>query len=571
MTTLADVPVPGAAQATLEIRRTPTSTAVLLVASFGAFLAFLDSTIVNVAFPDIQASFPDSSLSNLSWVLNAYNIVLAAMLVAAGRLSDLMGRKKMFVWGVVIFTVASVLCAVSGTVGQLILWRVVQGVGAALLIPASLALVVQGFDLNRRAHGVALWGAAAAIASGLGPPIGGALVELYNWRLAFLVNLPLGILAVVLAGRELVESRSPGVKKRPDLRGALLLGACLGLLTTSLIKGPDWGWTDPKTLGAVVGSALMLAGFVASSRSHPSPLIDPAMLRVRSFAVGNVVTVVAGAGFYAYLLTHILYLNFIWDYSLFRAGLAVAPAAFVAAVVASRLGKVADVHGHRIILVPGALVWAASLGWYLTQVGAEPAFLTEWLPGQLLQGLGVGATLPVLGSAALAKLPKGDGYATASAVVSSARQLGAVLGVAILVILIGTPTGEGARDSLREGWVFASVCFLVVAVGCALIGRTGHDPDVAAAELAAEAPLPLPAVDVRADEAPEPLAPLPDSLAELPMFSDPSRRTTWRHWRPLPRTSRSTPGRSCSTRATRPTACTSCARGGSRSCRARSC
>ena len=152
-------------------------------------------------------------------MLNAYNIVLASFLVVAGRFADLVGRRRMFIQGVFIFTVASVLCAVAGTVGQLIAFRVVQGVGAAMLIPASLALVVQAFDLSRRSHAVGLWGAAAAIASGLGPPAGGALVALDSWRLAFLVNLPLGIIAILVARSQLVESRSPGVKRMPDLKG----------------------------------------------------------------------------------------------------------------------------------------------------------------------------------------------------------------------------------------------------------------------------------------------------------------------------------------------------------------
>uniref|UniRef100_UPI003564B980 MFS transporter n=1 Tax=Nocardioides sp. TaxID=35761 RepID=UPI003564B980 len=181
----------------LTRRRQPTSVAVLLIASFGAFLAFLDSTIVNIAFPDIQRSFPDASIGKLSWVLNAYNIVFAAFLVAAGRIADLLGRRRIFVAGVALFTIASVLCAVAPSVDQLIAYRVLQGLGAAMLVPSSLALVVEGFDPKRRAHGIALWGAAAAIASGLGPPIGGALVNASSWRLAFLVNLPLGIVAIV--------------------------------------------------------------------------------------------------------------------------------------------------------------------------------------------------------------------------------------------------------------------------------------------------------------------------------------------------------------------------------------
>ena len=456
----------------LTHRRQPTPVAVLLIASFGAFLAFLDSTIVNIAFPDIQRSFPESSIGSLSWVINAYNIVFAAFLVAAGRFADLLGRRRVFVVGVLLFTVASVLCAVAGTVGQLIGFRVLQGVGAAMLVPASLALVVEGFDPKRRAHGIALWGAAAAIASGLGPPIGGALVNASSWRLAFLVNLPLGLLAIVVARKGLVESRAPGKRRVPDLRGALLLALALGLLTLGLVQGPDWGWSSRWVLGSFAVSGLAAAGFVLSSRAHPSPLLDPALLRIRSFAIGNLATVIAGAGFYAYLLTHVLWLSYVWDYSLLRAGLAVAPAAFVAAVVASRLGKVADRRGHRLIVVPGALLWAISLLWYLERVGTSPAFLTEWLPGQVLQGIGVGATLPILGGAALAGLPKGGGYATASAVVSSARQLGAVLGIALLVILIGTPSAATAADSLRHGWTFAYCCFVLVALVAALLGRT---------------------------------------------------------------------------------------------------
>lgn len=463
----------------LRNRRQPSSTAVLLVAAFGAFLAFLDSTIVNIAFPAIQRYFHHSDISSLSWVLNGYNIAFAAFLVAGGRLADLLGRKRMFIYGVVLFTAASGLCAAADTVGQLVAFRVLQGIGAAILVPASLALVVESFDSARRAHGVSLWGAAAAIASGLGPPIGGALVEASSWRWVFLVNLPLGLVAVVVARRGLVESRASGRRRVPDLRGAMLLALALGFMTLGLIKGPDWGWVSPATIGSFVAAVGTMVGFVLSSRIHPTPLIEPAFLGVRSFTAGNTLTLVASAGFYAYLLTHVLFLNYVWHYNLLRAGLAVAPAAFVAALVAAVLGRVADRRGYRPIIVVGALIWAGSLLWYIERVGPTPHFVSEWLPGQILQGLGVGATLPILGSAALAGLAAGGSYATASAVVSSTRQLGAVIGIALLVIVVGTPARGVAEEALRRGWVLAAICFALVALGGVTLGRARNVTELA--------------------------------------------------------------------------------------------
>jgi NTE family protein len=463
----------------LSRRRQPSSMSVLLVAAFGAFLAFLDSTIVNIAFPDIQRSFSSYGFSSLSWVLNAYNIVFAAFLVAAGRLADVVGRKRTFIFGLVMFTVASLLCAIAGTFEQLVAFRVLQGIGSAVLVPASLALVVERFDASRRAHAVGLWGAAAAIAAALGPPVGGVLVQASSWRSVFVVNIPLGIVAVIAARRLLIESRASGRRRLPDLRGAMLLTASLGLLTLGLVKGPDWGWASAATIGAFVASAAALIGFVLSSRSHPAPLIDPAFLRIRSFVAGNLLTFAAATGFYCYILVHVLYLKNVWGYSLLKAGLAIAPSPLVAAVVAAVLGRVADRHGHRFIVAVGALVWAGSLVWYLQRVGPEPNFVGAWLPGQLIQGIGVGATLPVLGSAALAGLARGGSYATGSAVVSTTRQFGAVIGVGVLVLLIGKPEHGVAGELLRRGWTLAAFCFIAVSIAALFLGDTRNGPDQA--------------------------------------------------------------------------------------------
>lgn len=459
----------GAAPRTAVTARVPASR-VLLVSCFGAFLAFLDATIVNVAFPSIRESFGGTSIGALSWILNGYNIVFAAFLIVCGRLTDLVGRRRAFVGGVVLFTIASLLCAIAPSVLLLVIARLVQAFGAALLVPASLALVIEAFPGTHRAHAIGLWGASAAVAAGLGPPIGGALVELGGWRWAFLVNLPFGLVAVWAARKQLVESRSPGRRTLPDLLGAALLAACLGLLNLGIVKGDDWGWSSLAVLGSLVAAAALLVLFVASSRRHPTPLLDPTLLRLPSFGIASTATVVAGFGFYAYLLTNILWLQYVWGYGVLRAGLALVPGALVAAVVAAVLGPRAEARGYRWFVVPGALVWAGAYLWYHQQVGLEPAFWSEWLPGQVLSGIGVGATLPLLGSAALAGVPGGR-YATASAVVSSTRQLGGVLGIAALVVVLGDPTPATAVAVFHDGWVLSIVAFLVVALLSLPLGR----------------------------------------------------------------------------------------------------
>jgi EmrB/QacA subfamily drug resistance transporter len=443
---------------------------VLVVASFGAFLAFLDATIVNVAFPSIRESFSEADIGALSWVLNAYNIVFAAFLILFGRLTDLVGRRRSFVLGVAIFTIASVLCGIAPSVEFLIGARVVQALGAAMLVPASLALVIAAFPSERRAHAVGIWGASAAIAAGLGPPIGGVLVELWGWRAAFLVNLPFGLVAVWAARHELVESRAPGRRMMPDLVGAALLVLALGALNLGIIRSEDWGWTGIGTLVSFALAAVFTVLFVISSRRHRAPMLDPLLLRLPSFTVGSVATIVAGLGFYAYLLTNVLWLQYVWGYSIIVTGLALVPGPLVAALVAARLGPLAARHGYRPFIVPGALIWAAAFLWYHQAVGVEPAFWTEWLPGQLLSGLGVGATLPLLGSAALAAVPGGR-YATASAVVSAARQIGGVLGIAIIVVLIGELAPATVIDSLRDGWLLSIGAFLLVALIALPLGR----------------------------------------------------------------------------------------------------
>src|SRR5262252_7451202 len=225
-----------------KMRRRPSPQTVLAVASLGAAVAFVDATIVNIAFPNIARSFPGTSISTLSWVLNAYNIVFAAFLMAAARIADLIGRRRVFVFGLELFTVGSLLCAIAPSAGALIAFRVVQALGAAFLVPSALALVLNAFPPVHRSHGVALLSAVGAAAAGLGPSLGGLLVTAAQWRLVFLVNVPIGVAVALAARRLLAESRAPGRGRVPDLQGTLLFAVAIGALVLGAVKGQDWGW-----------------------------------------------------------------------------------------------------------------------------------------------------------------------------------------------------------------------------------------------------------------------------------------------------------------------------------------
>ncbi len=451
-------------------RRGPQPRTVLAIASLGAGMAFVDATIVNIAFPDIARSFPDTSIPALSWVLNAYNIVFAAFLVAAGRMADLLGRRRIFIVGLEVFTAASLLCAVAPSPGTLTACRVLQAVGAALLVPSSLALTLDAFPPERRSHGVALLSAVAAAAAGLGPSLGGLLVAASDWRLVFLVNLPLGVAAILLARRHLVESRAPGRRRMPDLLGALVLALAIAALVTGVVQGETWGWTDAGVLGSFAAALVLGAVFAWRCSWHRAPIVDLRLLRDRSWSAANAMTVVAGAGFYGYTLVNVLFLTAVWNYSVLEAGLALTPGPFVAAAVAGPTSHLVARIGPRPVLLAGGLLWAGAVMWLVTRVGMRPDFVGEWLPGIVLLGLGAGTLLPNLTAAAVAAAP-GAEYATSTALNSVARQVGAALGVAIVIALLGTPTAATAAEAFDRAWTFGAVCFALAALGCLLVAR----------------------------------------------------------------------------------------------------
>lgn len=427
---------------------------VFLITTTGNFLVFLDVTVVNIAFPSIRASFDDVSLSSLSWVLNAYNVIFAALLIPAGRMANTIGRKRLFLIGLATFTLASLLCAIAPSADALVAARVLQAVGAAILTPTSLALLLIAFPAEKRFTAVSLWVASTAVAAAFGPSVGGLLVELDSWRLVFLINLPFAIVALVAGARHLTESKQAERQPLPDFLGTVLVTLAFGLLALAIVQGEDWGWTSGPVVGSFVAAAVLLPAFVARTLRHPSPVLDPALLKLRSLAVANAATLLFGIGFYALLLCNILFLTSIWGYSVLTAGLVMTPAPFATAIAARVAGGIMERRSEFLVCVIGLVLFALGATWYATQTTADASFLTHWLPGAILTGTGAGFVFPALTAAAVVSLPPAK-FSEATGVLIVARQIGAVLGIALLVAVIGAPSPADALAAFHNGWIVA--------------------------------------------------------------------------------------------------------------------
>jgi EmrB/QacA subfamily drug resistance transporter len=458
----------------------PTLTA--LVVLTGVFLSSLDLFIVNIAFPNISKTFHGESLSSLSWVLSAYTIVFAALLVPAGRWADRAGRKRAFLIGLAIFATSSALCAVAPSLGLLIAARILQASGGALMLPTSLGLLLPAFGPARKGAAIGLWSAVGGAAAALGPPIGGLLVQA-SWRWVFLVNLPFSVVALAVGLHILREVKDPAAHKA-DLLGAGLLSVTVASVVAAIVKGSAWGWTSGLTLGAFAVAGLAGAGLVLRSFRHPNPIIEPAVIRHRPVALADISSLLFFGGFGAMVLGGVLFLTGVWHESVLRAGFMIAPGPLLAGLAAFPGGLLGARFSHRAVGTVGTLFFAGSALWWITHIGLQPDYVTDYLPGSLLGGFGVGLMLPSLGGAATAPLPP-ERFATGTALYAMCRQIGLALGVACLVAIIGTTTGAGAVTAFHHAWVFMAACSLGAGGVLQGIGRKAGRP------VAAMAPAPL--------------------------------------------------------------------------------
>ncbi|CAO5182295.1 Major facilitator superfamily (MFS) profile domain-containing protein [Frankia sp. AiPs1] len=449
---------------------------VLLVTSAATFVASLDLFVVNVAFGDLQREFHQPDPATLSWVLNGYTIVLAALPIPFGRFADTYGRLRWFVAGMVLFAAASALCAAAPSLTWLIAARVVQGVGAAALLPTSLGLLLGEFPPHRRAAAVATWAATGSVAAAFGTPVG-ALLTRVDWRLIFLINVPIVAVTLLIARRVLTESRAEapagmaGLARptRPDLFGTALLTAGIALVTLGLVQANDWGWGSARTLGALVGGLVLVAAFLWQCTRHRAPVLELDLFRDRQFSAATLATTLLFTGFGALLLGNVLLLTDLWHQDVLAAGLEFAPAGVVSAIVAMFFAaRLAARYGYRVLGAAGCLTIAASMVAYCFSIGASPDFPRDVLPYEILCGAGIGLVIPTLAAAISASLPAAR-RATGSAVFAMARQLGTVLGVGAMVALMASSSGHVGVSHYQRVWIFIAAVEVVAALACLLL------------------------------------------------------------------------------------------------------
>jgi len=440
----------------------------VVTVAVGAFVVSLDLLIVNIAFPDIQKSFPGSSLSELSWTLNAYAILFGALLVPAGRWADRAGRKHAFLVGLTVFTVASAACSAAPSVLALVIARAVQGIGAAMLFPASLGLLLLEWPEEKRGVPTGIWAAVSGVAAAAAPPLGGLLVQA-GWRWVFIVNLPIGLAALLAGWRLLINRRDERTTGRPDAVGAVVFTAAVAALILAIVQGQSWGWGGSRVIGLFAATGVLMAIVGLRSARHPLPLIEPTIVRTRAIAWANLSSIFFYMAFATLVLGMVLFQTMVWQESALRAGLQLAPGPLATAICAVPGGLLGQRFGQRYVGAAGALLFGLGILWFRSRAGLEPDFAGTLLPSALVGGAGMGLVLPALAAAGTGPLPPSR-FATGAAILGMTRQVGSALGVALFVAILGQPTRETVVADFRDVWSFMMVCLICAAAGLLAMG-----------------------------------------------------------------------------------------------------
>jgi EmrB/QacA subfamily drug resistance transporter len=407
------------------------------VMMIGWAMALLDISIVNISIPELQDEM-STDIATVTWVINAYNIVFAVLLVSMGRLADQFGRKRFFILGLAVFTIGSGLCAAAWSVEWLIVFRVIQGAGAGILAPLGFAITVLVFPPEQRGRGLALIAVVALVSSALGPVLGGTLVEIASWHWIFLINIPFGVIGILLCLRWWPETWDLSAGRDVDLRGMLLLGGAVFCLTVALVEANPFGGDLPLWLSLMQAAILLGAAFIWWERRAPNPMITPGLIANRQFRSANIAMLFFGAGAIGTLLLLSLVFVNLWGYSQLEAAFALAPVPLMGLVVWPFVGRAADTKPPGEIAKPALVVMAVGMLWvsFLPATSDDAWAYIRILPGLLMIGVGMGIGFPSLNVGAMGAVA-GPELGLASGILNTARQLGAAIGVAILVATFG--------------------------------------------------------------------------------------------------------------------------------------
>jgi EmrB/QacA subfamily drug resistance transporter len=410
---------------------------------FALFMIMLDNTVVNVALPSIQRSL-HASTASLEWTVNAYTLSFAVLLVTGGRLGDLFGRRKVFLAGVIVFACSSGAIGFSPSDTWLVAWRAVQGVGSAMMMPATLSIITNAFPPAERGKAIGTWAGVSALALAIGPVLGGFLVESVSWQSIFFLNLPVAVGAVVVTLFAVRESRDESVSQRIDLRGVLTLTTGLAALVLALVEGNELHWGSPRELGLFAIAAVGLAAFAAVERRQPSPMVDFSFFRSRTFLGANIVAFIVSFAMLAMFFFMALYMQNVLHYSPLQAGLRFLPSTLMIVLIAPLAGRLADRVGPRPLMTFGLLAVSGALLWQ-SQLTVSSGYGTL-LPGFVLMGIGMAFVMSPMSMAAMNAVAQAKA-GVASGILSMNRMVGGTFGVAVLGAMVAT-LGRAKIDQL---------------------------------------------------------------------------------------------------------------------------
>ena len=415
--------------------RSPRGGPTLAIASLAAMATYLDSSVLFVAFPDITDSFTEATTSMLSWVLNAYTITFAALLIPAGKLADRVGPKRALLVGALIFTAASMACGLSPSIEILIFARIIQGLGAAVLVPSSLALVLAAYPREKLPQVVAIWGAMGAFSAALGPSVGGVIVNGLGWRWIFFMNLPIGVVTLILGTKYLRESRNADVRI-PSLTGVALVAVAAGAISFAIVNSDAAGWASATTLTiALIGIAILML-FVAHQKRTAAPTLDLDLFALTNFRWGIIAMFIYAISFGAMFFGSLLFMVEVWQYSILKAGFAIAPGPALVAILAALFGKLALRVGQRPLILMGGLLLTVSAFYWLVALSFEPNYWVGFVPPFTIVAISIALIFPQVTSIAAQALPP-DRSGVGSAAIQAVRQFGQTFGVALTLAFVG--------------------------------------------------------------------------------------------------------------------------------------